>query len=171
MSDLGGAMTACDVCGRPSAGTRCPDHPGSGGEVSARADGVVEAAEHRDDDQVVTEADKVRQAEHESEVREILVAADERDKQADFRDANADRRDEAAALDVMVYGTDAERPFLGRRQAAKDRKQSQHDRSAGHIDRFLLTGVEVGDDTDEEGETGADTDAADTQPGEADSES
>jgi hypothetical protein len=94
-------------------------------------------ADDRDDDADLREAG---QADRDSEVNLILSAADARDAKADLRDADADRRDEAAALNVMVYGTSAERPFLGRRQAAKDRKEARHDRSAGHIDRFLLSG-------------------------------
>ena len=96
------------------------------------------------------------QTDRDTEVNLILSAADARDAKADLRDTDADRRDEAAALDVMVYGSGAERPFLGRRQAAKDRKQAKHDRSAGHIDRFLLSGAEAdtpanADNTDDVG--------------------
>jgi hypothetical protein len=82
-------------------------------------------------------------ADREAEVNAILAAAQQRDLRADARDHEANRRDVAAALEVAVFGTGGgAKPSEARRMAAKDRGHSKTDRSAAHIDRFLLSGGE-----------------------------
>jgi uncharacterized protein (DUF3084 family) len=83
--------------------------------------------------------------ERDQQMNLIVAAAARRDVRADHRDHEASCRDEVAALNAAVFGTSEDMPFRARREAAKDRRESRNDRACAHIDRYLLTGVELTD--------------------------
>jgi hypothetical protein len=103
------------------------------------ADDRERRADDRDDR---ADARDAASADREVEVQAILAAAQQRDHRADARDHAANRRDVAEALELAVFGTNGTKPAEARRLAAKDRGHSKTDRSAAHIDRFLLSGAE-----------------------------
>jgi len=82
---------------------------------------------------------------------EILEAADQRDVDADARDAAAEKRENdldlartLAPRDDVGYGDDGPE----RRNAALDRRSSKADRAASHDDRIQLAEGADADDPD-----------------------